>query len=63
MSLSFPVCQLSVLRISDMDLGKLSLVLDYPVQRIDRNIPLFHEELLSAWLNMSRAVSAPMYLP
>ena len=50
MSLSFPVCQLSVLRISDMDLGKLSLVLDYPVQRIDRNIPSFHEELLSAWL-------------
>ena len=33
-----------------MDLGKLSLVLDYPLQRIDGNIPAFHKELLSAWL-------------
>ena len=31
-----------------MDLGQLSLVLDYPVQRIDRNIPAFLKELLSA---------------
>ena len=38
------------LRISNMDLGKLSLVLDYPLQRIDGNIPAFHKELLSAWL-------------
>ena len=35
-----------------MDLGKLSLVLDYPLQRmrIDRNIRAFQKELLSAWL-------------
>ena len=32
-----------------MELGKLSLVLEYPLQRIDRNIPAFHKELLSAW--------------
>ena len=38
------------LRISNMDLGKLSLVLEYPLQRIDRNIPAFHMELLSAWV-------------
>ena len=37
------------LRISNMDLGKLSLVLEYPLQRIDRNIPAFHKELLSPW--------------
>ena len=33
-----------------MDLDKLSLVLDYPLQRIDRHIPAFQKELLSAWL-------------
>ena len=38
------------LRISEMELGKLSLVLDYPLQRIDRGILAFHKELLSAWL-------------
>ena len=32
-----------------MDLGKLSLVLEYPLQRVDRNIPAFHKELLSPW--------------
>ena len=33
-----------------MELGKPSLVLEYPLQRIDRNIPAFHKELLSAWV-------------
>ena len=36
--------------ISNMDFGKLSLVLEYPLQRIDRNIPAFHKELLFAWV-------------
>ena len=33
-----------------MELGKLSPVLEYPLQRIDHNIPAFHKELLSAWV-------------
>ena len=37
------------LRISNMHLGKMSLALDYSLQRIDRDIPGFHRELLTAW--------------
>jgi hypothetical protein len=37
------------LRISNLRLGKMSLLLDYSLQRIDRDIPSFHKELLTAW--------------
>ena len=37
------------LRVSKMRLGKLVLALDYSPQRIDRDIPTFHKELLIAW--------------
>ena len=37
------------LRISNMRLGTMSLALNYSLQRIDRDIPSFHEELLTAW--------------
>ena len=37
------------LRVSNMRLGKMTLIMDYPLQRIDRDIPLFHKELLTAW--------------
>ena len=37
------------LRISNLRLGTMSLVLDYSLQRIDREIPSFHKELLTAW--------------
>ena len=37
------------LRISNHRLEKMSLVLDYSLQRIDRDIPSFHKELLTAW--------------
>ena len=37
------------LRISNMRLGTMSLALNYSLQRIDRDIPSFHKELLTAW--------------
>ena len=37
------------LRVSNMKLGKLSLALDYSLQRVDRTIQAIHKELLSAW--------------
>lgn len=37
------------LRISNLRLGKMSLALDYSLQRINRAIPSFHKELLTAW--------------
>ena len=37
------------LRVANMKLGKMTLVLDYSPQRIDRDIPAFHKELLMAW--------------
>jgi len=37
-----------LLRISNLRLGKMSLALDYSLQRIDRDIPSFHKELLTA---------------
>ena len=36
------------LRVANMKLGKMTLVLDYSPQRIDRDIPAFHKELLMA---------------
>jgi exonuclease III len=36
-------------RISHMNLGKLSLVLDFSTRHIDRDVPVFHKELLLAW--------------
>jgi len=32
-----------------LNLGKLSLVLDFSTRQIDRNVPMFHKELLLAW--------------
>ena len=37
------------LRVSNLRLGKFTLALDYSPQRIDRDIPSFHKELLTAW--------------
>ena len=37
------------LRVSNMKLGKMTLVLDYSPQRINRDIPAFHRELLMTW--------------
>ena len=37
------------LRISNMRLGTMSLALNYSLQRIDRDIPSFHKELLTVW--------------
>ena len=37
------------IRISNLHLGNMSLALDYSLQRIDRNIPSFHKDLLTAW--------------
>ena len=37
------------LRVSNMQLGKLTLVLHYSPRQIDRDIPTFHRELLFAW--------------
>lgn len=37
------------LRTSNVHLGKMSLTLDYSLQRIDRDIPSFHKELLTTW--------------
>lgn len=36
-------------RISHMNLGKLSLVLDFSTRQIGRDVPIFHKELLLAW--------------
>ena len=36
-------------RISHMNLGKLSLVLDFSTRPIGRDMPIFHKELLLAW--------------
>jgi len=37
------------LRVTNMKFGKMTLVLDYSPQRIDGDIPMFHQELLMAW--------------
>ena len=37
------------LRISILYYGKMSLALDYSLQHINRDIPSFHKELLTAW--------------
>ena len=37
------------LRVSNMKLGKMTLVLDYSPQRINRDIPAFHRDLLMTW--------------
>ena len=37
------------LRVSNLHLGKMTLIMDFPLQRINRDIPLFHKELLTAW--------------
>ena len=37
------------LRVSNMKLGKMTLVLDYSPQRINGDIPAFHRELLMTW--------------
>ena len=37
------------LRISNLHLGKMTLIMDYPLHRINRDIPPFHKELLTAW--------------
>ena len=37
------------LRVSNMKLGKMTLVLDYSPLRINRDIPAFHRELLMTW--------------
>ena len=37
-------------RLSSLHLGKMTLTMDYPLQRINRDIPLFHKERLpTAW--------------
>ena len=36
-------------RISKMNLGKLSLVLDFSTRQIGRDVPIFHKELLLGW--------------
>ena len=33
----------------EMNLGKMTLVLDFSPQRINRDIPAFHRELLMTW--------------
>ena len=38
-----------LLRVSGMRPGKLSLALDYKARDIDRDIPSFHNELLTVW--------------
>ena len=42
------------LRVANMRLGKMTLMLDYTVQHIDRDIPAFHKELLTAWFKHSK---------
>ena len=37
------------LRVAKMPLGKMTLLLDYSLQRIDPDIPAFYKELLTAW--------------
>ena len=37
------------LRVSNLHLGKMTLIMDFPLQRINGNILLFHKELLTAW--------------
>ena len=37
------------LRVSNLHLGKKTLIMDFPLQRINGNILLFHKELLTAW--------------
>ena len=36
-----------------MKLGKLTLALEYSLQHINRNVPAFHKEMLSAWFKHS----------
>ena len=40
-------------RVSNMKLGKLTLALEYSLQRINRDVPAFLKELLSAWFKHS----------
>ena len=40
-------------RVSNMKLGKLTLALEYSLQSINRDVPAFHKELLSAWFKHS----------
>ena len=40
-------------RVSNMKLGTLTLALEYSVQPINRDVPAFHKELLSAWFKHS----------
>ena len=37
------------LRVANMDLGKMTLALDFSQRHITRTIPAFHKELLNAW--------------
>ena len=54
------------LRLSHMPTGKHTLTLDYTIQHIDRHIPLFHRDLLTAWLAHSdhhTRINTPVTLP
>ena len=39
------------LRVSGMQLGKLTLAMDFAPRDIDSDLPAFHRELLCAWIN------------
>ena len=49
-------------RISNMNLGKLSLVLDLSTRQIGRDVPMFHKELLLAW-QQYRHLLTRTYIP
>ena len=47
-------------RVPNMKLCKLTLALEYSLQRINRDVPAFHKELLSAWFKHSPCTHVPV---